>query len=69
MGLVSAQGTGRSRYVYSNAVTQGETWILDSPEGVCAGQVRFEYAATFVLFSMRSRPVIGAPPNRSRMGG
>jgi len=28
---------------------QGETWILDSPEGVCAGQGRFEYLATFVL--------------------
>jgi hypothetical protein len=25
--------------------------MLDSPEGVCAGQVRFEYPATFVLFS------------------
>jgi site-specific recombinase XerD len=30
---------------------QGETWILNSPKGVCAGQVRFEYPATFVLFS------------------
>jgi hypothetical protein len=30
---------------------QGETWILDSPEGACAGQGRFEYLATFVLFS------------------
>jgi len=25
--------------------------MLDSPEGVCAGQARFEYPATFVLFS------------------
>jgi hypothetical protein len=32
-------------------VTRGETWILDSPEGVCAGRARFEYPATFVLFS------------------
>jgi hypothetical protein len=24
--------------------------MLDSPEGVCAGQARFEYPATFVLF-------------------
>jgi hypothetical protein len=30
---------------------QGETWILDSPEGVRAGQARFDYPATFVLFS------------------
>src|SRR5215211_7321374 len=29
---------------------QGETWILDSPEGVCAGQAWSEYPATFVLF-------------------
>jgi hypothetical protein len=32
---------------------QGETWVLDSPEGVCGGQARFEYPATFVLFSKR----------------
>jgi hypothetical protein len=25
--------------------------MLDSPKGVCAGQARFEYPATFVLFS------------------
>jgi hypothetical protein len=25
--------------------------MLDSPEGVCAGQARFEYPATSVLFS------------------
>ncbi len=25
--------------------------MLDSPEDVCAGHVRFEYPATFVLFS------------------
>jgi hypothetical protein len=31
---------------------QGETWVLDSSEGVCAGQAQFEYPATFVLFSM-----------------
>ena len=26
--------------------------MLDSPEGVCAGQTRFEYPATSVLFSI-----------------
>ncbi len=25
--------------------------MLDSPEGVCAGQAQFEYPATSVLFS------------------
>jgi hypothetical protein len=30
---------------------QGETWMLDSPEGVCAGQAPFEYPATSVFFS------------------
>jgi hypothetical protein len=34
-----------------DGTTQGETWVLDSPEGVCGGQARFEYPATFVLFS------------------
>jgi hypothetical protein len=34
-----------------SAATQGESWMLDSPEGVCAGQARFEYPATSVLFS------------------
>jgi hypothetical protein len=33
------------------SIYQGETWMLDSPEGVCAGQVLFEYPATSVLFS------------------
>ena len=28
--------------------------MLDSPEGVCPGQARFEYPATSVLFSKRS---------------
>jgi hypothetical protein len=28
--------------------------MLDSPEGVCAGQARFEYPATSVPFSMSS---------------
>jgi hypothetical protein len=32
---------------------QGESWMLDSPEGVCPGQARFEYPATSVLFSIR----------------
>jgi hypothetical protein len=30
---------------------QGETWMLDSPVGVCAGQARSEYPATSVPFS------------------
>jgi hypothetical protein len=30
--------------------------MLDSPEGVCPGQVRFEYPATFVLFSNSGPP-------------
>ena len=30
--------------------------MLDSPEGVCAGQLGFEYPATSVLFSMCSHP-------------
>jgi hypothetical protein len=33
---------------------QGETWMLDSPEGVYAGQTGFEYPATSVLFGKRS---------------
>jgi hypothetical protein len=38
---------GTSRTLVRQSVTecsyQGETWMLDSPEGVCAGQVLFEY--------------------------
>ena len=30
---------------------QGESWILDSSEGVCSGQARSKYPATSVLFS------------------
>ena len=33
--------------------------MLDSPEDVCAGQARFEYPATFVLFSI-SNPRLSA---------
>jgi thiol-disulfide isomerase/thioredoxin len=44
------------------ATYQGETWVLDSPEGVCAGQAWFEYPATFVLFSKTP----GRVPSRSR---
>jgi hypothetical protein len=42
---------------HMNAATkyQGETWILDPPEGVCPGQARFEYPATSVPFSTSSR--------------
>jgi hypothetical protein len=32
---------------------QGETWILDSSQGVWGSQARSEYPATFVLFSNR----------------
>jgi hypothetical protein len=32
------------------SIYQGETWMLDSPEGVYAGQAGFEYPATSVLF-------------------
>jgi hypothetical protein len=35
---------------------QGESWMLDSPEGVCPGQARFEYPATSVLFSKQEHP-------------
>jgi hypothetical protein len=42
--------------VLSGASYQGETWVLESPEGVCAGQAWFEYPATFVLFSNWSLP-------------
>jgi hypothetical protein len=33
--------------------------MLDSPDGVCAGQARFEYPATSVLFSMCSLNGVG----------
>jgi hypothetical protein len=40
--------------------------MLDSPEGVCAGQARFEYPATSVLFSnfesVHVRPTGSFPP-------
>ena len=35
--------------------------MLDSPEGVCAGQVGFEYPATSVPFSMCSRDTARTP--------
>jgi hypothetical protein len=34
---------------------QGESRMLDSPDGVCAGQARFEYPATSVPFSNWTR--------------
>jgi hypothetical protein len=40
----SIPNTDPSRY-------QGETWIVDSPEGVYAGQAGFKYPATSVPFS------------------
>jgi hypothetical protein len=38
------------------ATTQGESRMLDSPEGVCPGQTGLEYPATFVLFSKLLSP-------------
>jgi hypothetical protein len=40
--------------------------MLDSPEGVCAGQVRFEYPATSVLLSLvtGSFPVVSTATTR-----
>jgi hypothetical protein len=35
--------------------------MLDSPEDICAGQARFEYPATFVLFSKCSPDALQAP--------
>jgi hypothetical protein len=32
--------------------------MLDSPEGVCAGQIGFEYPATSVPFSRRGGSVV-----------
>jgi hypothetical protein len=39
-----------------NPSYQGESRLPDSPEGVCAGQARFEYPATSVPFSSRTGP-------------
>jgi hypothetical protein len=52
---VAARGgdvvVGESRQeVLKESVYQGESWMLDSPDDVCAGQTRFEYPAS-VLFS------------------
>jgi hypothetical protein len=35
--------------------------MLDSPEGVCPGQARFEYPATSVLFSNCESSVLYGP--------
>ena len=40
---------------------QGETWMLDSPEGVCPGQAPFEYPATSVRFSISGRSRSSGP--------
>jgi hypothetical protein len=40
---------------------QGESRVLDSPEGVCAGEARSEYPATSVPFSNSSPPVQTGP--------
>jgi hypothetical protein len=47
---------------------QGETWMLDSLDGVCAGQARFEYPATSVLFSNTVIPPRLAPCRGLRCG-
>jgi hypothetical protein len=38
---------------------QGESWMLDSPEGVCPGQTGLEYPATFVPFSNKTTGTLG----------
>jgi hypothetical protein len=45
------EGSGLTGFGFQPAVTQGESWMLPSPEGICPGQARFEYPATSVLFS------------------
>jgi hypothetical protein len=57
-GLISYRGLSAVRQLVSQVVLnrrcrsyQGETWMLDSPEGVCAGQAPFENPATSALFS------------------
>jgi hypothetical protein len=46
---------------------QGETWTLDSSEGVCPGQAQFEYPATSVL--LVGRPVRSSSPAQGRRSG
>jgi hypothetical protein len=46
--------TARTHHKSVCTAYQGESWMLDSSEGVCPGQARFEYPATSVLFSKRS---------------
>jgi hypothetical protein len=47
---------------------QGETWMLDSREGICAGQTLFEYPATSVLFSTaRPGPTHGCVAGGSKL--
>ena len=43
--------------------------MLDSPEGVCAGQTRFEYPATFVLFSNLLTSCVLLPGRRLGLHG
>ena len=40
--------------------------MLDSPEDVCAGQARFEYPATSVLFSKSARRPLSRPAAQRR---
>jgi CubicO group peptidase (beta-lactamase class C family) len=47
-----APGMNGELRIFPELGYQGESWMLDSSEGVCPGQARFEYPATSVLFSM-----------------
>jgi hypothetical protein len=47
--------------VLESVTYQRETCMLDSPEGVCPGQARFEYPATFVFLT----PASGRCPETS----
>jgi len=40
--------------------------MLDSPDGVCAGQAGFEYPATSVPFSKRARQPVPGPAAQHR---
>ena len=51
----------RARVSWIRTAYQGETRMLDSPEGVCPGQAGFKYPATSVLFSI-------SPPSRFSAG-
>jgi hypothetical protein len=54
MSAGDLNGYQRSYQRLPSPGTQGESRMLDSQEDVHAGQARFEYPPTFVLFSMCS---------------